>query len=138
MQFKPNPIKLTTLFIIGLFFIVFSTIAQENKSFKVIFKSIDSTRINHNFQTTFSSSTVAKKYILSIPSLLIKKGFSAASIDSVQYNDSSAIVFLFTGLKYQLINLQTTNIDQVANEIVGFDRLVKKRKSINWGQSTVF
>ncbi len=131
MQFKPNPIKLTSLFFIGFIFIVFSTIAQEIKTFKVYFKNIDSSSINHNFQTAFTSSTLAKKYIQTIPSLLFNKGFSAASIDSVQYNDSSAIVFLFTGLKYQLINLQTTNIDQVANEIVGFDRLVKKRKSIN-------
>ncbi len=134
MQFKPNPINLTSLFFIGLFFIGFSTIAQENKSFKVIFKNIDSTGINHNFQTTFSSSSLAKKYIQTIPSLLINKGFSAASIDSVLYNDSSVTVFLFTGLKYQLINLKTTNIDQAANEIVGFDRLVKKRKSINLSQ----
>ena len=134
MQFKPNPINLTSLFFIGLFFIGFSTIAQENKSFKVIFKNIDSTGINHNFQTTFSSSSLAKKYIQTIPSLLINKGFSSASIDSIQYNDSSAIAFLFTGLKYQLINLKTTNIDQVANEFVGFDRLVKKRKSFNLSQ----
>jgi outer membrane protein assembly factor BamA len=134
MQFKPNPIKLTSLFFIGFIFIAFSTIAQENKSFRVFFKNIDSTTINHNFQTSFSSPILAKKYIQTIPSILINKGFSAASIDSVLYNDSSATVFLFTGLKYQLINLQTTNIDQAPNEFIGFDRLIKKRKSINLSQ----
>lgn len=134
MQFKPNPIKLTSLFFIGFIFIAFSTTAQENKAFKVYFKNIDSSSINHNFQTSFSSSTIAKKYIQTIPSILINKGFSAASIDSVLYIDSSATVFLFTGLKYQLINLQTTNIDQAANEIIGFDRLIKRKKSINLSQ----
>jgi len=134
MQFKPNPIKLTSLFFIGFIFIVFSTIAQENKVYKVSYKNIDSSSINHNFQNTFSSSLLAKKYIQTIPSILINKGFASASIDSVLYNDSSATVFLFTGLKYQLINLQTTNIDQAANEFIGFDRVIKKRKSINLSQ----
>jgi outer membrane protein assembly factor BamA len=134
MQFKPNPIKLTSLFFIGFFFITFSTIAQENKSFRVYFKNIDSIAINHNFLTSFSSITIAKKYIQTIPSMLINKGFSAASIDSVQYNDSSATVSLYTGLKFKLINVQTTNIDQVANDFIGFDRLIKKRNSINLSQ----
>jgi outer membrane protein assembly factor BamA len=134
MQFKPNPIKLTSLFFIGFIFITFSTIAQENKSFRVYFKNIDSIAINHNFLTSFSSITIAKKYIQTIPSMLINKGFSAASIDSVQYNDSSATVSLYTGLKFKLINVQTTNIDQVANDFIGFDRLIKKRNSINLSQ----
>jgi len=134
MQFKPNPIKLTTLFFIGFFFIVFSTIAQENKSYKVFYKNIDSISINHNFQTIFSSITIAKKYIQTIPSMLINKGFASASIDDVQYNDSSATVFLYTGLKYKLINVQTTNIDQAANDFIGFDRLIKKSNSINLSQ----
>jgi hypothetical protein len=131
MQFKPNPIKLTTLFFIGFLFIVFSTIAQENKAYKFFYKNIDSIAINHNFQTSFSSISNAKKYIQTIPSILINKGFASASIDDVKYNDSSATVFLYTGLKFKLINVQTTNIDQVANDFIGFDRLIKKRNSIN-------
>jgi len=134
MQFKPNPIKLTTLFFIGFLFIVFSTIAQENKAYKVFYKNIDSIAINHNFQTSFSSINIAKKYIQTIPSMLMNKGFASASIDDVQYNDSSATVFLYTGLKFKLINLQTTNIDQTANDFIGFDRLIKKSNSINLSQ----
>jgi hypothetical protein len=113
---------------------VFSTIAQENKAYKVFYKNIDSIAINHNFQTSFSSITIAKKYIQNIPSVLINKGFASASIDDVQYNDSSATVFLYTGLKFKLINLQTTNIDQAANDFIGFDRLIKKSNSINLSQ----
>jgi outer membrane protein assembly factor BamA len=134
MQFNPNPIKLKTLFFIGLFFMVLSSIAQENKLFQVFYKNIDSPAINHNLQNSFTTSTAAKKYIQSIPSILIKKGFAAASIDDVKYNDSSATVLLYTGLKFKLINVQTTNIDQVANEFIGFDKVIKKGNSINLTQ----
>jgi outer membrane protein assembly factor BamA len=51
-------------------------------------------------KTGFSSKLAAIKYLETVPSQLLAKGWLAASIDSVTYDSTQAFVYLFMGTKY--------------------------------------
>src|SRR5690349_6446450 len=53
-----------------------------------------------NLKTKFAGKEPAVKYIQQLPSLLLAKGFLAASIDSVRYDSTVATVSLYTGQIY--------------------------------------
>lgn len=54
----------------------------------------------------FNNKPQAEQYLTQLPSLLIAKGYLAASVDSVQYDSSKATVWLFAGEQYQWRSLR--------------------------------
>lgn len=54
----------------------------------------------------FNSRLQAEQYLNQLPSLLIAKGYLAASVDSVHYDSAKAIVWLFTGEQFQWRSLR--------------------------------
>lgn len=53
-----------------------------------------------NLKTKFSNREAATKYIQQLPALLLAKGYLAASVDSVVYDSTGAVVSLYTGVQY--------------------------------------
>jgi outer membrane protein assembly factor BamA len=53
-----------------------------------------------HLKSNFSNREAATKYIQQLPSLLLAKGYLAASVDSVDYDSTEAVVSLYTGGQY--------------------------------------
>jgi outer membrane protein assembly factor BamA len=64
-----------------------------------------------NLKTDFSEKENAIKYINALPALLFRKGFAAASVDSVFYDSTRAFVKLYTGEKFSRIQIRTDSVD---------------------------
>ncbi len=71
-------------------------------------------------QAAFASETAVINYIFKIPQLLASKGYPAASIDSQWTVENSTHILLYTGTKYNWINLRTSGIDPQALSNTGF------------------
>ncbi|MBS1758596.1 MAG: BamA/TamA family outer membrane protein [Bacteroidetes bacterium] len=71
-------------------------------------------------QTVFTSRASCEEYISRLPALLQSKGYITASIDSLQFNHSSARLVLFLGAAYKWINLSVSSIDNSLLNAVGW------------------
>jgi outer membrane protein assembly factor BamA len=63
-------------------------------------------------QQEFTNKSSCSEYIFQIPQLLHKKGFIAASVDSVVLDSASAAVWLFVGKTFKWAGLKTDSIPQ--------------------------
>ncbi len=61
----------------------------------------DSVRPDVALTTGFSGRAAAEKYVVTLPSILLAKGFLAAAIDSARYDSLQCRVWLYTGNKYE-------------------------------------
>lgn len=59
-----------------------------------------------NLKSKFPNRETATQYINRLPSVLLAKGYLAASIDSVQYDSTKAVVLLYTGVPYHWGNVR--------------------------------
>jgi outer membrane protein assembly factor BamA len=71
-------------------------------------------------QTAFESETEAAAYQNKIPPLMASKGYPVASVDSFWRQGDTFHIQLYTGLKYNWIQLFTYNIDKEALDAAGF------------------
>ncbi|MGQ0740485.1 MAG: POTRA domain-containing protein [Bacteroidota bacterium] len=71
-------------------------------------------------QTNFSSRFDCAEYINRLPALLQGKGYVTASLDSVQYDSSSARIVLFAGELYKWTRLDAQSIESSFLEAVGW------------------
>lgn len=88
-------------------------------------------------QTAFSSNTDASAYVAKIPSILISKGYPAASIDSTWADSSNLHIILFSGPKYNWLQLQVSGIDQQALDASGYIQKNFTDKPVNFSQLQV-
>ncbi|MFZ1528649.1 MAG: POTRA domain-containing protein [Ferruginibacter sp.] len=72
-------------------------------------------------QTFFESPADAEIYVSKIPALLAAKGYPLASVDSVWYADSATHINLYSGEKYNWMQLSVVNIDEPALDAAGFN-----------------
>ena len=78
--------------------------------YKLIDTSLDISKLG--LQQEFMSKIVCTEYIFQIPQLLQKKGFIAASVDSVAVDSSSAAVWLYVGKTFKWAGLRADSIPQ--------------------------
>lgn len=71
-------------------------------------------------QTSFPSRNEASVYIYQLPSLLQAKGYITASVDSVHYDSSSAVIFLFLGRPYKWAKINTLPADEEVLQAIGW------------------
>lgn len=74
-------------------------------------------------QTSFRNSGICGEYINKLPSLLMAKGYPAASVDSTRYDSLSATIHLFIG---EPIKWAYLNIDSVDSKVIEAVSLHKK------------
>ncbi|HSN61443.1 MAG TPA: hypothetical protein VLR49_10940, partial [Ferruginibacter sp.] len=82
-------------------------------------------------QTGFAGVTEAVTYIDKIPQTLASKGYPVASVDSLWQQGDSFHIQLYTGQKYNWIQLLTYNIDKQALDAAGFVQKNYSNKPLN-------
>lgn len=82
-------------------------------------------------QTGFAGATEAVAYIDKIPQTLASKGYPVASVDSLWQQGDSFHIQLYTGQKYNWIQLLTYNIDKQALDAAGFAQKNYSNKPLN-------
>ncbi|MGB8192229.1 MAG: ShlB/FhaC/HecB family hemolysin secretion/activation protein [Chitinophagaceae bacterium] len=85
-------------------------------------------------QTSFKAGAQAVEYINNLPGLLQSRGFIAASIDSVQYDSSSAVISLYIGDAFKWAYLNTEQVNKGWLEAVGWNNRQYADHAFNWQQ----
>jgi outer membrane protein assembly factor BamA len=85
-------------------------------------------------QTTFNSQQEAITYVNKIPAMLSNKGYALASVDSVWQAHKEVNILLYTGEKYNWVQLTPVNIEKNALEASGFMEKNFANKPINFPQ----
>ncbi|MBV9962353.1 MAG: hypothetical protein JO072_08905, partial [Parafilimonas sp.] len=107
----------------SVFCILFNILNAQTK-FKLIIHpvSIDTLTISSlNLQNSFDNKQNCIQYVNHLPSLLAIKGYAAASVDSVWEDSTSVSIKLFTGDKYQWLNLSVNDSDYVLLNALGYN-----------------
>ncbi|MEO7265568.1 MAG: BamA/TamA family outer membrane protein [Ferruginibacter sp.] len=110
-----------------LFFIPLLSLAQasQKNNFLLHIHAVDKDSsfvpAGLGIQTAFTSETAVINYIFKIPRLLASKGYPAASIDSQWTVENITHILLYTGTKYNWINLRTSGIEPQALSNTGFN-----------------
>lgn len=85
-------------------------------------------------QAAFGNNADAITYVAKIPQLLASKGYPAASVDSSWADSSGLHVILFTGPKYNWLQLQISGIDKPALSAAGYMEKNFVDKPVNFSQ----
>jgi outer membrane protein assembly factor BamA len=85
-------------------------------------------------QAAFGSQPDAINYMNTIPKILVAKGYPAASVDSFWTEENAVHVVLYTGRKYQWVNLQTNLLEKPALNAAGFIEKNYLNKPVNFSQ----
>ena len=95
---------------------------KNNYSLNIHFTGKDSsfTMPQLGLQTLFNNPLEAGGYIKKIPALLASKGYPAASIDSIWQQGNGTYILLFTGPKYNWVQLTPFDIEKNALDAGGF------------------
>jgi outer membrane protein assembly factor BamA len=127
MQVKRNPLILYSLFLWSCFFATplfsFSQSLRVLDSFQIkyIIASEDNANNYHKLSLTslFLNQKSAVEYVSALPEKLRKEGYVTIAIDSTNWTDSLALVYLFIGQKYQLGSIRwSSDLDEIANQIL--------------------
>jgi outer membrane protein assembly factor BamA len=92
--------------------LLFSDVVKAQNSFLIHYHLIDSvTELKTlGLQSEFPGKSACTEYIFQLPKLLQKKGFIAASIDSISVDSTSAEIWLYTGSLLKWSYLKTDSI----------------------------
>ena len=82
--------------------------------------------------TSFEGKEFAFIYLNALPATLLSKGFPAASVDSVQYDSTSAKVNLYLGEQYQWVQINIDSIDNALLDATGWNAGQLKGKKIDF------
>lgn len=85
-------------------------------------------------QSSFRNSTLAADYINSLPELMQSRGFIAASVDSVQYDSTFALVSLYVGESFKWAHLNTAQVNNKWLDAIGWNNRQYADKPFNWQQ----
>lgn len=94
-------------FILICIWSILSFAGQSQASFGIRYVYSDSSLIKSlKLKTAFSGREEAAKYVYALPSVLLAKGYLAASVDSANYDSTQASIWIYTGPQYRWGQLQ--------------------------------
>jgi outer membrane protein assembly factor BamA len=85
-------------------------------------------------QTEFSSRFTCMEYVNKLPALLQSKGYVTASVDSIQYDSTSARMVLFAGELYKWATLDAKRVDPEILTAIGWRDRAFTGKPMDFGQ----
>ncbi|MEO5648295.1 MAG: hypothetical protein ABIR03_00050 [Ginsengibacter sp.] len=137
---KPFTLKYVSKFsrLIFLMIFIFSNHVFSQKKYAVHYilsgkdtlYNVSQTSLKNNFETKEDASV----YLLSLPTMLLAKGFPGASIDSITYDSASAKVLLFLGERYEWALINTDSIDKSVLDNVGWNEKQFHNKEIDFAR----
>lgn len=94
-------------FFLSIIWLAISFAGQSQAGFGIRYVYSDSSLVKSlKLKTVFDGKSEAIKYVSGIPTILLSKGYLAASVDSAQYDSTQAHIWIFTGPQYRWGNLQ--------------------------------
>lgn len=75
---------------------------------------------NIGLKTAFKNVLECSEYVKQLPLTLQQKGYISASVDSISETGNQTVIYLFTGEKYDLLNLHIHNSDKNYLQQVGW------------------
>jgi outer membrane protein assembly factor BamA len=75
---------------------------------------------NIGLKTAFKNELECNEYVKQLPSVLQQKGYISASVDSISEAGNQTVIYLFSGEKYDLLNLHIHNRDKNYLEQAGW------------------
>lgn len=107
---------------IGAILLLFSNLLQAQYQLKIIPVDKDSVYlVKSSLKTFFKNREDCAVYIYNLPGMLKSKGYPAASIDSVYFDSTIAIVQLFQGPAFKLSSINAREPDKKILEQSGWD-----------------
>ncbi|MGN6803933.1 MAG: hypothetical protein ACTHJN_18685, partial [Ginsengibacter sp.] len=85
-------------------------------------------------KSEFETRAAAETYINDLPQMLLKKGFAAASVDSVFYDSSFAHVDIYLGKKYKWSRISTDSLEKNMLENIGWEQGQFENKDLDFSQ----
>ncbi|MDQ6764446.1 MAG: hypothetical protein M3015_17735 [Bacteroidota bacterium] len=79
-------------------------------------------------KSIFDDEETASTYVSSINNILLGKGFPAASVDSVIYDSTSAIVQLYLGGQFKWAEINTDSVDAKVLDATGWNKKLANSK----------
>jgi len=124
-------------YLLGIaFFLVFPLIVNSQYSLFVQGVDKDSVFIKDSLrlQTSFKNKETCTEYINRLPSLLLSKGYSIASVDEIKIDSAAATVSLYVGDPLYWAWFNTDSIDNKILDAVGWNRKAFDKKPVNVSQ----
>jgi len=72
--------------------------------------------VSNQLETDFKNISAAEKYVKQLPELFLKKGYPAASVDSIRKTDSLLVVYLYVGPVCKSVQLRLSEHTEWTNE----------------------
>ncbi|MEO6187255.1 MAG: BamA/TamA family outer membrane protein [Ginsengibacter sp.] len=96
---------------------------QEKYKVDYVIKGKDTSykQENPSLTTNFIDKESAKLYIDSLPIILLRSGFPAASVDSVFFDSTVAIAEIYFGRKFSWAQINTDSVETQALDAVGWN-----------------
>ena len=92
------------------------------------------TQENLNLSSSFKNRTTCLQYIEQLPVLLQAKGFAGASVDSIQYDTSHALVQIYIGEAFTWTRIRTRPVDAVVLNGIGWNEKIFENRPFNFRQ----
>ncbi|MEO7960191.1 MAG: hypothetical protein ABIR19_01515 [Ginsengibacter sp.] len=107
------------IFSICVFLVTANGFSQDKYTitYKIIDK--DTLQLATDLKTTFADETSALDFLNSLPLLLLKRGYPAASIDSIKRDSTFAIVQIYFGRQISFIDVTTDSIEDNVLQLAG-------------------
>jgi outer membrane protein assembly factor BamA len=145
---KYNPIKKKNraikfylpIIIAAGFFLPFTALTQNKYILiinlvdkdSVLSESTSSLKLHSlDLQTAFNNISLCSDYVSHLGETLFGKGYPAASIDSVNFDSTSARIILFLGPQYKWAELNTDSVEKRALDQSGWNEKQFKNKKID-------
>jgi len=139
MQIKSNQIILnTTMFLLCCILtpVLKAQIIIPKGNIQLVLKTSDKDSSfavkDLHLKYSFSSMIEAEKYLDKLTFLMASKGFPAASLDSIYKTDSSIVVKLFVGSKFEIAALDFSSIEKKALTAIGINTAGIKMESLSF------
>lgn len=111
-----------------------SSTAQYNLQVNSIDRDSSFVRDSLKLETDFKSRELCSQYINKLPSVLLGKGYSAASIDEITLDSGSAAITLYVGEVFRWAYLRTDSVEKRLLDAVGWNRKQFDNKPVDLEQ----
>lgn len=110
-----------TIFLTAFCCCILSNVTAQNK-YRLFYQFTDTTDVSVaiGLKSEFDDKNLCSQYIFELPGLLQKKGYIAASVDSVQMDSAAATVVLYLGEPWRWAMLTTSSVPQELLNAAGY------------------
>lgn len=110
-----------TIYLLAFCCCIFCSVTAQNK-YRLFYRFTDTTDVSAalGLKNEFDDKNICSQYIFELPGLLQKKGYIAASVDSIKMDTAAATVVLYLGQPWRWAMLTTSSVPQELLNAAGY------------------